>query len=219
MNSHIQIKNYFLEIAKIFEQGFGQHENKKLPFQKSEHEWLNFFYKSPIFRHIHLEYYKTDKICALHSTILPNPLVDFPVYGFDIIALGNKITGLFFDFTPTLTRYKDFENLLSFLKQNIKSPQRPLPEWATFFSDNFICIAPLEEEINGIFGTIKNYTESYLQNSFLIKEKYIKTVELQNKYCQGQKKNEKTFKALTAEIGGENAQKFFDEYLFPVIVD
>jgi hypothetical protein len=217
MNSHTQIKKYFFEIAKIFEQNFGLHEDRKPGFQKPEHEWLNFFYKSPIFRHIHLEYYKTDKICALHSTILPSPLIDFPIYGFDMIALGDKITGLFFDFTPTLTNYKDFENLLLFLKQNIKSPSRLLPEWATFFSDNFICISPLEEELDSLIGTIKSYTESYLQNSSLVKEKYIKNIALQNKYCQGQKQNEKTFKALTAEIGKENTQLFFDEYLFPEI--
>lgn len=217
MNSHTQIKKYFLEIAKIFEQRFGIYEDKKPSFQKPEHEWLNYFYSSPIFRHIHLEYYKTDKICALHSTILPNPLVDFPIYGFDMIALGDKITGLFFDFTPTLTKYKDFENLLLFLKQNIKSPARPLPEWATFFSENFVCVSPLEEELDNLIDIIKNYTESYLQNSSLLKEKYNKIIEIQNNYCQGQKKNEKTFKALTAEIGKENTQLFFNEYLFPEI--
>lgn len=215
MNSHTQIKNYFFKIVKIFEHYFGSHIDKKLPFQKPEHEWLNYYFESPIFRHIHLEYYKTDKICALHSTILPNPLIDFPIYGFDMIALGDKITGLFFDITPTITKYKDFENLLSVLKQNIKSPARPLPEWATFFSNNFICISPLEHELDSLIGTIKNYTDSYLQNGYLVKEKYIKNIELQNKYCQGQKKNEKTFKALTAEVGKENAQIFFDEYLFP----
>jgi hypothetical protein len=32
-----------------------------------------------------------------------------------------------------------------------------------------------------------------------------------------QEKNEKTFKALTAEVGKENAQLFFDDYLFPEI--
>jgi hypothetical protein len=218
VNSHVQIKKYFFEIAKIFEHYFDVYEDKQLTFQKSEHEWLNYFFKSPIFRHIHLEYYKTDKICALHSTILPNPLVDFPIYGFDMIALGDKITGLFFDFTPTLTNYKDFENLLLILKENVKSPVRPLPVWATFFSKNFICISPLEEELNSLIDTIKTYTESYLQNSSLVKEKYLKNIEIQNTYCQGQKRNDKTFKALTAEVGKENAQKFFDEYLFPEIV-
>jgi len=217
MNSHTQIKNYFLEIAKIFEQSFSSPEERTPKFQKPEHEWLNYYYNSPIFRHIHLEYYKTDKICALHSTIMPNPLVDFPIYGFDMIALGNKITGLFFDFTPTLTKYKDLENLLLILKQSIKSPTRLLPEWATFFSDNFICISPLEDELNVLIDTIKNYTENYLQNSSLIKDKCLKNIKLQNSYCQGQKKNEKTFKALTAEIGKENTQIFFDEYLFPEI--
>lgn len=219
MNSHIQIKKYFSELANIFEEHFGSNNSKDLPFQKPEHEWLNYFYQSPIFRHIHLEYYKTDKICALHSTILPTPLIDFPIYGFDMIALGDKITGLFFDFTPTLTEHKDLKNLLIFLKQNIKSPQRPLPDWATIFSENFICIVPDKEELDKVFDTVKDYTKNYLQNSSLIKEKYYKAIEIQNKYCQGQKKNEKTFKALIAEVGKENAELFFNEYLFPEIAN
>ncbi len=217
MNSHTKIKKYFFEINEIFEQAFGAHKNIKPSFQKPEHEWLNYFYESPIFRHIHLEYYKTDKICALHSTILPTPYIDFPIYGFDIIALGDKITGLFFDFTPTLSVHKDLENLLIFFKQNIKSKQRPLPEWGTIFSDNFICVVPDEEELDNLISVVKNYTQSYLNNSSLIEKNYLKNIEIQNNYCQGQKKNEKTFKALTAEVGKENAQLFFDDFLFPEI--
>ena len=217
MQSHLLLKDYFDQLANILQSYFKTPEDKKLPFQKLEHEWLNYFYNSNVFRHIHLEYYKTDKICALHLTILPTPFFDYPILGFDIIALGDKITGLFFDITPTITEYGDLKQNLIYLNNKIKSPKRPLPEWADIFSENFICVAPTEDELSDIFNSVKAYTIGYLSYSSLLLENYRKNVQSQNKYCQGQKKNEKTFKALTAEVGKDNAQLFFDDYLFPEI--
>ena len=217
MQSHLVIRDYFNQIADTLESYFNTPTSKTLPFQKPEHEWLNYFYNSNVFRHIHLEYYKTDKICALHLTVLPTPFFDYPILGFDIIALGDKITGLFFDITPTITDYKDLSQNLIYLNNNIKSQKRPLPEWANIFSKNFVCISPDVEELPYIINNVKAYIIGYLSYSDLLLDKYKKNVEVQNKYCQGQKKNEKTFKALIAEIGKENAQMFFNEYLFPEI--
>lgn len=217
MQSHLLIKNYFNQIANIFDNTFEKSENTKLPFQKKTHEWLNYFYYSPLFRHIHLEYYKTDKICVLHVNTFPDPKIDIPILGFDMIALGDKITGLFFDFTPLLTTYKNLQEDLTILKQTIKSPERKLPEWADFFSKDFICITPLEEELPTILDAIKDYILDYLQTVAIAKAKYYTNIALQNKYCQGQKKNNKTSKALAVEIGEENAREFLENYLFPEI--
>jgi hypothetical protein len=217
MNSQKQIKVYFDELSKTLDKHFGPHTNKELPFQKPEHEWLNYFYNSTAFRHIHLEYYKTNKICALHLTILPTPFFDYPILGFDMISLGDKITGLFFDITPTITEYKDLSQNLIHLNDKIKSVKRPLPEWADIFSKNFVCVTPDAQELPDIFNSVTSYIISYLAFSNLVINKYQQNINVQNRYCQGQKKNEKTFKALTAEVGKENAQLFFDDYLFPEI--
>jgi hypothetical protein len=217
MEQHKLIENYFFELSEIFRIYFDEPKNKKLSFQKENHDWLNYFYKSPLFRHIHLEYYKTDKICVLHVNTFPDPRVDIPILGFDMIALGNKITGLFFDFTPLLTTYKNLQEDLKILKQSVKSPERKLPEWADFFSKDFICITPLEEELPTILNSVKSYILDYLQTVTIAKAKYNTNIALQNKYCQGQKKNDKTSKALSAEIGEKNAQLFLNQYLFPEV--
>ena len=214
MNSQEQIKEYFDKLSETLGKHFGSHTNKELPFQKPEHEWLNYFYNSTAFRHIHLEYYKTNKICALHLTVMPTPFFDYPILGFDMIALGDKITGLFFDITPTVTEFKNLSEKLILLNHSIKSAKRPLPEWADIFSENFVCVAPDTEELSNIFNITVSYIVDYLSYSNLLLNK---NIESQNKYCQGQKKNEKTFKALIAEVGKENAQLFFDDYLFPEI--
>jgi len=217
MNSQEQIKEYFDKLSETLGKHFGPPANKELPFQKPEHEWLNYFYNSTAFRHIHLEYYKTNKICALHLTILPTPFFDYPILGFDMISLGDKITGLFFDITPTITEYKDLSQNLIHLNEKIKSVKRPLPEWADIFSKNFVCVAPDAQELPDIFNSVVSYIIGYLAFSNLIINKYQQNIDVQNRYCQGQKKNEKTLKALTVEVGKENAQLFFDDYLFPEI--
>jgi hypothetical protein len=217
METHKQIKDYFFDLAKCFNNIFGEPENKKLSFQKDTHEWLNYFYTSPLYRHIHLEYYKTDKICVLHANTFPDPRADIPMLGFDMIALGNKITGLFFDYTPTFITYSKLEYDLDKLHTNYKSEKRQLPEWADFFSNKFYCVGPLPEELSSIMKDINlsigNYFEIYKDELL----RYNLKIKKQNTYCIGQKKNDKTFKALAAEIGEKDAKKFLNKYLFPEI--
>lgn len=217
METHQQIKKYFQEFAETFKKILNKPKSKKLPFQKETHEWLNYFYSSPILRHAHLEFYKTEKICVLHVNIFPDPKIDMPILGLDIIALGNKITGLFFDYTSTFTSLSKLDYDLDNLNLNFKSPKRALPKWADFFSKNFYCIEPLSEELPAIMQFIKESIERYFEVYRDEQLKYRLRAEKQNSYCQGQKRNDKTFKALKAEIGEKNAKLFLNNYLFPEI--
>ncbi len=216
MNSHILIQDYFNELSLIFKEEFGDPSSDRLPFQKDTHEWLNYFYNSKIFRHIHLEYYKTDKLCVLHSNIFPHPLVDMPIMGFDMIAIGQKITGLFFDFTPTVSTSSILEHSLKKLKGRYNSIQRKLPEWATFFSNDFYCVTPDASELTNILTDIKKYIVHYLYMGRGLREEYEYNIHIQNGYCKGQQKNDKTCKALAAEIGETDATIFMQKYLFPI---
>lgn len=217
MNSRELIQEYFNELSLLFKEEFGDPKAEKLPFQKDTHEWLNYFYTSKVFRHIHLEYYKTDKLCVLHSNIFPQPLVDMPILGFDMIAIGDKITGLFFDFTPTVTTSSILEHSLKKLKGRYNSVERKLPEWATFFSDDFYCVSPEPAELAAMMKDIIRYIEHYLYMGRGLREEYEYNVHIQNAYCKGQQKNDKTFKALAAEIGPVDAKCFMTDYLFPEI--
>jgi hypothetical protein len=221
MESHSTIKKYFDKIDSCLKQHSGAFTDIQLPFNGKSNvddEWVNRYYESNIFRHIHLEYYKTNKICVLHSNSFPNILADVPIMGFDLIALGNKITGLFFDFTPVSEIYPSLKSDLINLKFKFKSQIRPLPEWANFFSENFYCASPLEEELDEIISDICKSINRYFEE-VNIKFEHLtqKNIEIQNEYCKGQKKNEKTFNALAVEIGKDNAKLFLDNYLFPEI--
>lgn len=211
------IQEYFNKLDILFKEYFGIPKAKKLPFQKDTHEWLNYFYKSQIFRHIHLEYYKTDKICVLHSNIFPNTFTDIPILGFDMIAINDKITGLFFDFTPVANYYESLSWLLRKLNLKYKDQRRDLPEWADFFSSNFFCVSPKQEDLPEMLLEIYEDITHYLTMSRVIVDNHERNLKTQNLYCKGQQKNDKTFKALAAEIGKEDAKLFMEKYLFPVI--
>jgi hypothetical protein len=215
-NAHL-LSNYFAHLNTLLIEYFGSPKSEKLPFQKDTHKWLNYFYNSNIFRHVHLEYYETGKICVLHANTFPHPLVDLPIMGFDLIALGNKITGLFFDFTPTVTNSHALKHCLDNLHSRFSSEKRPLPEWATFFSDSFYCVSPKEEEMDLLFKEIARCIGFYLDISRTQNEHFAFNRYIQNAYCKGQQKNDKTFKALASEIGKEDAELFMKKYLFPVI--
>jgi hypothetical protein len=217
MNSHSLIQEHFDELSLLFKTEFGDPKAEKLPFQKNTHEWLNYFYTSKVFRHVHLEYYKTDRLCVLHSNIFPQPLVDLPIMGFDMIAMGDKITGLFFDFTPTVSTSSVLQHSLKKLKVRYSSAERKLPEWATFFSDDFYCVSPEPSELPSMLKDIERYIDHYLYMGRGLREEYEYNIHLQNSYCKGQQKNNKTFKALAAEIGAVDAECFMTKYLFPVI--
>lgn len=217
MNSHSLIQDYFNELSLLFKNEFGDPKADKLPFQKDTHEWLNYFYDSKVFRHIHLEYYKTDRMCVLHSNIFPQPLVDMPIMGFDLIALGDKITGLFFDFTPTVSSSSILEHSLKKLKSRYNSIERKLPEWATFFSKDFYCVTPDPSELSAMLKDISRYIDHYLYMGRGLREEYEFNIHIQNSYCKGQQQNDKTYKALAAEIGAVDAGAFMSKYLFPKI--
>ena len=207
-----QLRKYFDLVTQEFNTSFGYPDRPEL--DNPNGVWYNNVYKSPIFRHIHLQYYKTNKIGIVHANIFPNATVDFPILGVDFIEIGNKVSGFFFDVTPINANQIVQKSLFKF-KNYITSPERKLPEWANFFGDNFICVTPKEEELDLLFINSITIIREYLNYANDYKERYSLNIEKQNAYCIGQKKNEKTFKALAADVGEENAKRFLNTFMFP----
>jgi hypothetical protein len=101
---------------------------------------------------------------------------------------------------------------------------RTLPEWANFFSEDFVCINPnglnekeLIEDFSGIFRCFIGYSnwEDYT-GKYNKMEDVKQSINTQNFYSLNQRKNDKTSKALTAYIGDEKAKEFIETVLFPV---
>ena len=83
-----------------------------------------------------------------HVCLIPMLTNGGPIYGFDIIAGKNKVTGAFHDFSPLLQ--KDHP-LTEWFKEETKwfkpSKERELPDWAkAIFSGGMIAAGNVQEE-------------------------------------------------------------------------
>jgi phycocyanobilin:ferredoxin oxidoreductase len=97
----------------------------------------------------------------------------------------------------------------------------PLPDWAKIiFSPTPLAIIPTDNELEKLTDIVHNSFEMYMkilegakQNEY--RSDYI--VAAQNRYCDNQQKNERTYNVLKAKLGEERAKYFMQNILFPKI--
>ena len=135
LNLHNELKNIFSTFQNV-----NLNENTNLNGCK----WDNNLFFSPSIRYGHLEYFcgSNDKIEVLHNVIYPCYFKAIPIFGFDVISLGGKITGIFLDFTPSPFDSADLRKLQETVKHELKDYSRSLPDWAKFFSPDFLALFP-----------------------------------------------------------------------------
>lgn len=219
------IEELYNEYQKLAKQSFQNitihedHDNKNIL-------WNNDLYLSPSIRYGHIQYFKDEngRLELMHSVFYPSFFKPLPIFGFDVIALGGKVTGIFCDFTKTPFQIEALSRALKDLNHKYKDYVRVLPEWANFFSEDFVCISPvgldekeLIKDFTDIFrcfigyGNWEDYTGKYNKM-----EDVKQSINTQNFYSLNQRKNDKTSKALAAYIGQEKARNFIDNVMFPV---
>lgn len=186
-------------LAREFEKRFRQYKETAI----KDYPWDNKIWHSDKFAWAHLERYYTDKVSVLHFVIMPNRYSYSPIFGFDIIEISNVLTGMFLDLTPVPT---------GVTLPNVGVP-RERPEWADFFSEQFVCVKP---------NSIQDAYEA-----IILLDVYMTLLpgtcdsdqgQVQQTYIDGQRRNPQTFKMLRSHIGEEKAREFIDNILFPNII-
>lgn len=206
-------KDYLNQLANNFQQMVLKTPDVKDIFTE-DFGWINYRYESSLFRLAHIERYSDKNIEVLHFTTFPHKWSPEPIFGFDVIATENRVTGCYMDLSPGLKDYQ-FDATADF------KDRKPLPEWATVFSDKFIMLKPhSDDEFIRFCDWVLDRYDWYL-NSILWLERKVENiddvVEKQNTYCHIQATNPRTFSALKAKIGEEKARYFMENILFPKI--
>jgi phycocyanobilin:ferredoxin oxidoreductase len=187
-------------------------------------DWYNHIYSSPSVRYGHLEYFKSynDAIEVVHCVFFPSYYKALPIFGYDAISLGGKITGVFCDYTPSPYHDMILQSSISSVRESLKDLQRDLPGWTEFFSPEFIAISPKEKyeeselKCIALFDLYIAVTKEFDKNNkFLNWDEAKAHIDGQNKYSIGQRKNSKTQKALAKYIGEQEAKDFIEKTLFP----
>lgn len=218
------LENLFIEIKTRLDSSLDEIGLSETSSSEN-YSWINHIYQSPSVRYGHLEYFKggSDKVEVVHCVLYPNYFKGIPVFGFDVIQLSGKITGIFCDYTPSPYSSFELDSELKKVYDDTISFQRVLPEWAAFFSKYFISLSPvesaylsLEEKCLGLLDLYLAYcSKQEFDGKYLCKEDAQKHVEGQNKYSLNQRLNTKTQKALAKYVGVEKANNFINNTLFP----
>ena len=176
--------------------------------------WSNKRYVGDKFRMAHIERYSDKNLEVLHFTCFPNETYQHPIFGFDIICTEKKPLAAFMDWSPV-------DNTTSIKSAYKYEKEYPLPEWAKIiFSATALAIIPNDNELNTLSNNVIECFEIYLDvlnnsKEALDRVSYIKAA--QNRYCENQQKNERTYNVLKAKLGEEKAKYFMQNILFPKI--
>lgn len=164
---------------------------------------------------------ESKNLWLLHVTVFPHTNDPSPIFGFDIVAGPNKVSGAFHDFSsagdtahPMLGWFADRTRSLSWNKK------RELPEWAkAIFSSSMVAIGAVGKDELDLFTALGLETLNYYLSNVGITQQDAATYEMaQNRYCHYQKQNPHTPRVLV-NLGftEEEARNFVAKQLFPEI--
>jgi hypothetical protein len=162
---------------------------------------------------------ETKNVWMLHVTVFPQCNDPSPIFGFDIVAGPNKVSGAFHDFSPsgdpTSPMYLWYKARVAGLEWN---KPRELPEWAKhIFSKDIVAIGAVgEEELDKFIEVGLQNLDFYLANVGLEQQDVADYSMAQDRYCRYQKQNPHTPRVLV-NLGftEQEAQDFVQKVLFP----
>lgn len=186
-------------------------------------DWPNYVFRSDLFRRAHLDVVDardTKKLYMMHLCIFPHTNDTSPIYGFDLIAGPNKVTGAFHDFSAGHDKNHPMMNWFGNRVKDLQwSKKRELPEWArNIFSDNMIAAGNINttQELDTILSLATETLNYYLDNvgTFSV----VDSTEAQNWYCHNQRQNPHTPKVMQSlGFDSDTVDRFIKTCLFPSI--
>ena len=198
-------------------------------FNQPNSGWINRVWANNYVRRAHIDVVDardTKGLWMMHVCVFPALTNGGPIYGFDVIAGKNKITGAFHDFSPSsggvdhpmIQGYKDS------VEEFVPKKQRELPQWAkNIFTDKMLAAGNVntEEEAAVIINIALNNLRAYFDeiseynNTFGVTE----TIKAQNWYCHNQQQNPHTPNVMKSlGLNEADVDKFCTDMLFPKIV-
>ena len=187
--------------------------------------WVNRVWTSGAYRRAHVDVVdarESKGLWMMHCCIFPHIHNPAPIYGFDVIAGKNKITGCFHDYSkagdaehPMMDWFADEAQKLEWNRT------RKLPDWAErIFSPSMVAAGNVqdEQELEQIFAMAKTTLAHYLETVSETNNTANNTTEAQNFYCENQKQNPHTPRVMVSlGLSEDDVQHFIQECLFPEI--
>ena len=187
--------------------------------------WVNRVWSSDKYRRAHVDVVDarlTKGLWMMHCCIFPHIHNPAPIYGFDVVAGKNKITGCFHDYSnagdpehPMMDWFADEVNKLDWNRT------RKLPDWAErIFSPSMVAAGNVQDEaeLEQIFAMARTTLTHYLESVGETNNTANNTTEAQNYYCENQKQNPHTPRVMVSlGLSEDDVNHFIQECLFPEI--
>jgi phycocyanobilin:ferredoxin oxidoreductase len=214
------------EILNIFNDHASEIEEPGLAyFNQPENGWINRVWANKDVRRAHIDVVDvrdSKGLWMMHVCCFPVLTNDAPIYGFDVIAGKNKMTGAFHDFSPSpdpqhpLVQWYEEE-----VSDFIPSKKRELPEWATnIFTPSMIAAGNVSSEDEA--DAIITLALANLQVWFESVPEYTGNANIditsgaQNYYCHNQQQNPHTPRVMKSlGLNEADVDKFCTDMLFP----
>jgi len=214
------------EIINIFDANATEYNEPGLDHFNND-LWVNRVWRNDDVRRAHIDVVDardTKGLWMMHVCVFPVLTNGGPIYGFDVIAGKNKMTGAFHDFSasadinnPMIAGYK--EAVADF----IPTKQRQLPEWATnIFSDKMLAAGNVstEEEAVAIIELAQDNLRAYFDEIGEFTGEYSSDIvtACQNYYCHNQQQNPHTPRTMKSlGLNEADVDRFCTDMLFPKI--
>jgi phycocyanobilin:ferredoxin oxidoreductase len=217
-----------IEIQDLFQDHFtktGLEINEPGMDRFNQPGWINRVWTGSFYRRAHIDVVdarESKGLWMMHCCVFPHTNNPAPIFGFDVIAGKNKITGCFIDYSPTSDpNHPMCEWFAGEVAKLDWHKKRPLPDWAQrIFSTSMVAAGNVRDEtelaqIRDLAEmSVYHYTETVLETAGKIADN---TFE-QNYYAQNQKQNPHTPRVMTSlGLNEEDVRVFVQECLFPEI--
>jgi len=217
------------EIISIFDEQATEVAETGLDyFNQPENGWINRVWANDSVRRAHIDVVDardSKGLWMMHVCVFPTLDNGGPIYGFDVIAGKNKMTGAFHDFSPSsggvdhpmIDAYRDS------VEDYIPSKQRELPEWAqNIFTNSMLAAGNVKTEqeaveiiriavanLRAYFDEIKDFADTADRED---------TIKAQNWYCFNQTQNPHTPRTMKSlGLAEQDVERFCTDMLFPSI--
>jgi len=187
--------------------------------------WVNRVWTSDNYRRAHVDVVdarESKGLWMMHCCVFPHIHNPAPIFGFDVVAGKNKITGCFYDFSPSTDKQ---HSLLDWFADEVAKldwrKERPLPDWAQrIFSKNMVAAGNVQDEaeLEQIIAMAKTGVTTYLDSVGETNRSVADSTFEQNYYAQNQKQNPHTPKVMVSlGLSEDDVKVFIQDCLFPEI--
>ena len=214
------------DIIAIFEENATEIQEDGLDyFNRPESGWINRVWANDDIRRAHIDVVDardTRGLWMMHVCIFPTLDNPAPIYGFDVIAGKNKMTGAFHDFSPTSDPdHPMIQGYYDSVENFIPEKPRELPEWArNIFTEKMLAAGNVksDEEATEIIQIALSNLHAYFEEVGETKGEGAPDLvaACQNYYCENQQQNPHTPRTMKSlGLPEEDVDRFCTDMLFP----